>query len=75
MKIEQSRVKIIISKTEYEYLMAARDVIIEMREKLYNEDLDGLEFYGELSSLEDSFDTFEYSFEENKYNDYIMEVN
>lgn len=75
MKIEQSRVKIIISKTEYEHLMAARDVIIEMREKLYNEDLDGLEFYGELSSLEDSFDTFEYSFEENKYNDYIMEVN
>lgn len=75
MRVEQSRVKIIISKTEYEYLMAARDVIIEMREKLYNEDLDGLEFYGELSSLEDSFDTFEYSFEENKYNDYIMEVN
>ena len=76
MKIEQSRVKIIISKTEYEHLMAARDVIMEMREKLYNEDLDGLEFYGELSSLEDSFDnTFEYSFENTKYGDYVMEVN
>ena len=75
MKVEQSKVKITISKTEYEHLMAARDVIIEMKEKLYDEDLDGLDFYSELLSLEDSFDTFEYSFEKTKYGDYSMEVN
>ena len=74
MRIEQSRVKIIISKKEYDALMAARDVIMEMKEKLYDEDLDGLDFYQELLSLEDSFDTFEYSFESTKYGDYFMEV-
>ncbi len=74
MKIEQSRVKIIISKKEYDALMAARDVIGEMKQHLYDEDLDRLNFYQELLSLEDSFDTFEYSFEETKYNEYFMEV-
>lgn len=54
--------------------MAARDVILEMKEKLYDEDLDGLNFYQELLSLEDSFDTFEMDFEETKYGDYFMEV-
>lgn len=74
MKVEQSKVKIIISKTEYEHLMATRDVILEMREKLYDEDLDGLNFYQELLSLEDSFVTFEYNFESMKYDQYVMEV-
>ena len=74
MRVEQSRVKIIISKKEYDALMAARDVIGEMKQHLYDNDLDDLEFYGELSSLEDSFDTFEYSFENTKYGDYFMEV-
>lgn len=74
MRIEQSAVKIIISKVDYERLMAARDVIMEMKEKFYDEDLDGLGFYQELLSLEDSFDTFEMNFEENRYGDYIMEV-
>ena len=74
MRVEQSRVKIIISKKEYDALMAARDVIGEMKQHLYDEDLDKLDFYSELLSLEDSFDTFDYSFEENKYGDYIMEV-
>lgn len=76
MKVEQSRVKIFISKKEYDALMAARDVILEMKEKLYDEDLSGLDFYQELLSLEDSFDTFEYNFEETKYDEYyFMEVN
>lgn len=70
MKIEQSRVKIIISNNDYERLMAARDVILEMKEKLYDEDLEGLDFYQELSSLEDRFDNFK----ENKYGNYFMEV-
>lgn len=74
MKVEQSRVKIIISKSDYERLMAARDVILEMKEKLYDEDLDGLNFYQELLSLEDSFDTFDYSFEQTKFDEYFMEV-
>ena len=74
MKVEQSRVKIIISKTEYEKLMAARDVIGEMKQHLYDEDLEGLDFYQELLSLEDSFDTFEYSFEKTGYDNYKMEV-
>lgn len=75
MKVEQSRVKIFISKEDYEALMAAREVIVEMKNTFYNEDLDDLEFYEELSSLEESFDTFEYSFEKTKYGDYFMEVN
>ena len=75
MKIEQSKVKIIISKEDYEALMAARDVITEMRGIFFNKDLDDLEFFEELSSLEDSFDTFEYSFEKTKFGDYAMEVN
>lgn len=74
MRIEQTRVKIIISKSNYEALMAAREVILEMKEKLYDEDLDGLGFYQELLSLEDSFDTFEMDFEETKYGEYFMEV-
>lgn len=74
MKIEQSRVKIIISKEDYEALMAAREVIAEMRGTFYNKDLDDLEFFEELSSLEDSFDTFEYSFEKTKNGEYFMEV-
>jgi hypothetical protein len=74
MKIEQSRVKIIISKKEYDALMAAREVIGEMKQHLYDEDLGGLSFYQELLCLEDSFDTFDYSFEETKYGDYFMEV-
>lgn len=75
MKIEQSKVKIIISQSDYERLMAARDVIVEMKETFYNKDLDDLEFYEELSSLEDSFDTFEYSFSETGLGQYAMEVN
>ena len=67
MKIEQSRVKIFISNTDYERLMAARDVILEMKEILENEDLGHLDFFNEVMSLEDSFDTFEYSFEKTKY--------
>ena len=74
MKIEQSLVKIIISETDYERLMAARDVILEMKELLSDNDLDNLGFYDELVSLEDSFDTFESHFEENYYGDYCMEV-
>lgn len=74
MKIEQSRVKIIISKKEYDALMAARDVILEMKENLYDEDLGGLNFYQELLSLEDSFDTFDYSFEQTEFDEYFMEV-
>ena len=74
MKIEQSRVKIIISNTEYKKLMAARDVIGEMKNKLYDEDLNGLNFYQELLSLEDSFDTFDYSFEQTEFDEYFMEV-
>lgn len=74
MKIEQSRVKIIISKREYNALMAARDVILEMKENLYDEDLGGLNFYQELLSLEDSFDTFDYSFEQTEFDEYFMEV-
>ena len=75
MKIEQSKVKIIISKENYEALMAAREVILEMRKTFFNKDLDDLEFYKELSSLEDSFDIFEYNFEKTKFDDYAMEVN
>lgn len=74
MKIEQSKVKIIISQNDYETLMAARDVILEMKEILENEDLGHLDFFNEVMSLEDSFDTFEYSFEKTKYGEYIMEV-
>ena len=74
MKIEQSRVKIIISKKEYNALMAARDVILEMKNKLDDEDLNGLNFYQELLSLEDSFDTFDYSFEQTEFDEYFMEV-
>ena len=74
MRVEQSRVKIIISKKEYDALMAARDVIIEMRSTFFNKDLDDLGFFEELSSLEDSFDTFEYSFEKTKNGDWFMEV-
>lgn len=74
MKIEQSRVKIIISNRDYERLMAARDVILEMKETLENEDLGGLDFFQEILSLEDSFDTFEYNFEETQWGDYKMEV-
>ena len=74
MKIEQSRVKIIISKKEYDALMAARDVILEMKENLYDEDLGGLNFYQELLSLEDSFDTFDYNFEQTEFDEYFMEV-
>ena len=74
MKIEQSRVKIIISKREYDALMAARDVIGEMKQHLYDEDLGGLNFYQELLSLEDSFDTFDYSFEQTEFDEYFMEV-
>lgn len=74
MKVEQSKVKIIISNSDYETLMAAHDVILEMKELLYVNDLDNLGFYDELVSLEDSFDTFESNFEENYYGDYCMEV-
>lgn len=74
MRVEQSRVKIIISKKDYDALMAARDVIEEMKQHLYDEGLEGLDFYQELLSLEDSFDTFDYSFEETKYDEYKMEV-
>ena len=74
MKIEQSKIKIIISNTDYERLMAARDVLLEMKGLLYDNDLDGLGFYDELVSLEDSFDTFESNFEENDYGDFFMEV-
>lgn len=75
MKIEQSKVKIIISQSDYERLMAARDVIVEMKETFYNKDLDNLEFYEELSSLEDSFDNFEYGFSDGGLGQYVMEVN
>lgn len=74
MKIEQSKVKIIISQSDYERLMAARDVIAEMKETFYDEDLDSLNFYQELSSLEDSFDTFEFGFEVSDLGQYVMEV-
>lgn len=74
MKIEQSKVKIIIPKEDYEALMAAREVIVEMKNTFYNKDLDDLAFYEELSSLEDSFDTFEYSFFKTKNGEYFMEV-
>ena len=74
MRVEQSRVKIIISKKEYDALMAARDVIGEMKQHLYDDDLENLGFYQELLSLEDSFDTFEYSFENTKSGDWFMEV-
>lgn len=74
MKVEQSKVKIIISNADYERLMSARDVILEMKELLENEDLGGLDFFQEILSLEDSFDTFEYNFEENDYGEYFMEV-
>lgn len=74
MKVEQSLVKVTISGRDYRALMAARDVILEMKELLYGNDLDGLGFYDELVSLEDSFDTFEGNFEENDYGDYFMEV-
>ena len=74
MKVEQSLVKVTISGRDYRALMAARDVILEMKELLYDNDLDGLGFYDELVSLEDSFDTFEGNFEENDYGDYYMEV-
>lgn len=74
MKIEQSKVKIIISQSDYERLMAARDVIIEMKETFYDNDLDNLKFYQELLSLEDSFDTFEYSFDVSDFGQYVMEV-
>lgn len=74
MKVEQSRVKITISNRDFATLMAARDVLLEMKGLLYDNDLDGLGFYDELVSLEDSFDTFENSFEETKYGDYFMEV-
>lgn len=74
MKIEQSKVKIIISNVDYERLMAARDVILEMKETLEDNDLGGLDFFQEILSLEDSFDTFEYNFEETQWGDYKMEV-
>lgn len=74
MKIEQSRVKIIVSKEEYDVLMAARDIIGKIREELYDEDLDGLKFYGELLSLDDSLTGLEEYFEKTKYGDYYMEV-
>ena len=74
MRVEQSRVKIIISKKEYDALMAARDVIGEMKQHLYDDGLENLDFYQELLSLEDSFDTFEYSFENTKNGDWFMEV-
>lgn len=74
MKIEQSRVKIIISNADYERLMAARDVILEMKEILEDESLGRLDFFQEIMSLEDSFDTFECNFEENQWGDYCMEV-
>ena len=74
MKIEQSKVKIIISKEEYDVLMEARDIIGKMREELYNEDLDDLNFYPELLSLDDSLTTLESDFEKTKYGEYIMEV-
>jgi len=75
MRIEQSKVKIIISKKEYETLMAAYQVLIDMKDELYSEGLDDLEFYGEISSLEESFDMLECNFEETEYGDYKMEVN
>lgn len=74
MKVEQSKVKIIISNSDYETLMAAHDVIFEMKETLEDEDLGGLGFFQEILSLEDSFDTFKYNFEENQWGDYYMEV-
>lgn len=74
MKIEHGRVKITISKEEYDTLMAARDIIGAMREELYNEDLDGLDFYMELLSLDDSLTGLEEDFEKTKYGEYFMEV-
>lgn len=74
MKVEQSLIKVTISNKEFETLVAARDVIVEMKDLLYDNDLDHLNFYQELLSLEDSFDTFERNFEENDWGDYFMEV-
>lgn len=74
MRVEQSRVKIIVSKSDYDALMAARDVVLEMKETLEYEDLGGLDFYQELLSLEDSLTTLECDFESTKYGDYVMEV-
>lgn len=74
MKIEQSKVKIIISKEEYDALMAARDIIGKIREELYDEDLDSLKFYLELLSLDDSLTGLEEGFEKTKYGEYFMEV-
>lgn len=74
MKVEQSLVKVTISSRDYEVLMTARDVILEMKELLSDNNLDNLGFYDELVSLEDSFDTFESNFEENNWGDYCMEV-
>lgn len=74
MKIEQGKVKIIISKEEYDVLMAARDIIGKIREELYDEDLDGLKFYLELLSLDDSLTGLEEGFEKTKYGEYFMEV-
>ena len=71
MKIEQSSVKITISDKEFEALMAARDVILEMKELLYYNDLS---FYNELASLRCSFELFERNFEKNSNGDYCTEV-
>lgn len=75
MKVEQSKAKIIISNKEYEALIVAHKVILEIKELLSDNDLDILGFYDELVSLEDSLDTFKQSFEKTKYDEYFMEVN
>lgn len=74
MKVEQSLIKVTISSREFEALMAARDVILEMKETLEYEDLQGLDFFQEIMSLGDSFDTLKYNFEETQWGDYEMEV-
>jgi hypothetical protein len=54
--------------------MEAREVLIEMKETFFNQDLDDLEFYEELTSLEESFDNFEYGFSVGGLGQYAMEV-
>lgn len=74
MRVERSRTKIVISKNDYERLEAAKAVIEEMREELYNADEDELNFYSTLNRIEDDLEELTYGFESTRHDEYYAEV-
>ena len=75
MRAEKSRVKITISKEEYNVIADAMRLFKEMEEVLYNQDLDSLDFSKELTNLLDILGIIDDGFEPAKRGaEYVMEV-